>query len=1044
MGSGPPTLPPATAERRFLTTLFADLVGYTSLSEQLDPEDLRVIQRRYQNLALQIMERFGGFVAQYFGDGILVYFGYPVAHENDAERAVRAGLELSERLSALEWGLEDVTVPPLSVRIGINTGLVLIAPELLSGGAVDQSATGDSVNLAARLQVEAPPGGVLISKETFDLLEGRFECRAIGSRPIKGLLREIVIYQVVRVVPGAQRPAMRQVRSTTHMVGRERSLASILARWRTTAEKKRCQTVAVVGEAGIGKTRLVQELCSLPELANATIIMTNSHELFASTPLYPIASLLWTRTGLTVEDDERVRLEKISVFLDGLRLNSPENTQLVASLLGLATRGIVDSTAPTPLLFKKKQYEFVVSTLRQTAIEHPTLLWVEDVHWLDASSAELLFEIVASLTDVPLMVILTIRTFPKGPALPPVDEVIHLEQLGSRDCLEIAKSIIGADALTDAIVLSAVDAAEGVPLFLVQFIISLIEERLEAPTLKSKPSGVPLKLGEMMSERLDRRPGARRIVQAAACIGRSFTPDFLATLLRQTLTAVAEPLQALVDAEIMVPRRYGAEMRFEFRHALLQRIAYESIVKEERTATHGQIVDVLQSYPPASVLPEVIAHHLTEAGKFQAAIGTWLQAGTSSAQRSAHVEAIAHLQKGLGLLNNISQASTRRQLELNLQAVLVGSIIASEGATSIRVSECCLRGLQLCEEGDPTPLVLPFAFGQFTFTNCKGRIEEAESLARLFLSRAEHIGSEPGRVIGHRLLGMVLFGQAEAAAAKDHLERSLSLYSAERHSDATHQFGQNTEVHAKSLLSLVLFCLGDIDQGLKVGIDALRSADTLRHPHSTALALTYVAGWVFGLSEVTDHLMHEAKRLIVLSEQHRLGSFHAHGTALLGWALCQRGQLEQGSRLIQKAIAALDAVEFRMGVSGYLGTLADAQRRLGNLRAAEATIGRSIELMSKSSILWLEPELRRIEALIFADLSPSESEIAAGMLQRAIARARELGFPVLEHRCLLSLKQHLGRHDFQLESRLKQLSAFGNLRSRFEHAIPVAERTVTA
>jgi class 3 adenylate cyclase/tetratricopeptide (TPR) repeat protein len=1042
MGSRPLGIPPTQAERRFLTTLFVDLVGYTSLSEQLDPEDLRVIQRRYQNLTLHVMERFGGFVARYVGDGILVYFGYPVAHGNDAERAVRAALELSNRLSTLEIDLQDVTVPPLSVRIGINTGLVLIAPELLSGGTVDHSAIGDPVNVAARLQAEAPPGGVVISKETFDLLEGQFECRAVGPRPIKGLSREIIFYHVVRVVPGAK---TRQLCSSARMVGRESSVAKILARWTITGEKKRCQTILVVGEAGIGKTRLVEELCSSPDLADATILRINCHELFASTPLYPVASFLWSRTGLAVEDDEGVRLEKISTFLDELKLSSAENKQLITSLLGLATMGMVDPTAPTPLLFKQKQYQFVVSTLKRTVSARPTLLWVEDAHWLDASSAELLLEIVSALAEAPLMVVLTVRTFPKGPALPPADEIIQLEQLDSHDCLEIARSILGADALTDATVSRAIESAEGVPLFLEQFMMSLIEEQREAPIPKSKPSGVSLKLGEMMSERLDRRPGGRRIVQTAACIGRSFTPEFLSTLLRQKMTAVAEPLQALVDAEILVPRRYGAEIRFEFRHALLQRIAYESIVQEERRATHGRIVDVLQSDDRSvSVLPEVTAHHLTEAGRFEDAIGAWLKAGMNSAQKSAHVEAIAHLRRGLGLLVRVPHPGLRRQLELNLLAVLIGSIIATEGATSARVSECCLRGLQLCEEGDPTQLVLPFAFGQFTFTNCKGRIDEAESLARLFLSRAERLGNESGLVIGHRLLGMVLFGQADATAAKEHLELSLRLYSPGRDAETTHQFGQNTEVHTKSLLSFVLFCLGDIDEALKVGIDALRSADMLRHPHSTALALTYIGGWVFGFSEATNRLMHEARRLIALSEQHRLGSFHAHGTALLGWASCQRGQLEQGSRLIEEGIAALDTVEFRMAVSGYLGNLADAQRRLGNLKAAEAASARSIELMRESSCLSLEPELRRIEALIFGELSPSEPEITEGMLRRAVAHARNLGFPVFERRCLVSLKQQLRSHDFQLESRLKELSAFGNLARRIDAVMPAAERIVTA
>ena len=1044
MGSNRPEAVATKAERRYLTILFVDLVGYTQLSEQLDPEDLSILQRRYQNLSLQVMERFGGFVARYVGDGILVYFGYPTAHENDAERALRAALELLDRLRSLDTTVQETAMPPLAARIGISTGLVLVAPELLSGGAAEHSVVGEAVNLAARLQAEAPPGTTVISKDTFDLVQGLFECRELGPRSIKGLSRDVLIYQVVRPLPGAERPASRPVRTSNRMVGRRRALEMILTRWGVVIKDNRCQTVEIVGEAGIGKTRLIQEFCSRPELAEATIIQTNCHELFANTPLYPVTSLLWARAGLTVEDNEKQRLQKVAALLNELKVSSPANLQLVANLLGLAKLGVGDAIAPTPLLLKRKQYDFLVSMVRQSARARPTLLLVEDAHWLDASSAELLSEVVATLTEVPLMVLMSRRSFPKGVVLPEADEVIQLSQLDKQDSLEIVRSIPGANSLPDDTILRAVEAAEGVPLFLEQLIISLIEEVRRASDSHQKSGGIPLKLGEIMSERLDRRPAGRRIVQVAACVGRSFTPNFLAALLQQEPASIEEPLQALVDAEILVPRRYGAEIRYEFRHALLQRIAHESMVQTERRATHGQIVELLQTrHEVGPSIPEVIAYHLTEAGTFREAVGAWMRAGILTAQHSAHIEAIVHLRKGLSLLDKIPDPATRRQLEIDLQAALIGSVMATQGATSIRVSECCERGLELCRQGEPTPRVLPFAFGQFTFTNCRGKVEDAASLAQLFLRYAERMGSESGRVIGHRMLGMILFGQGEAKRAKEQFEISLSLYLPERDAATTHQFGQNTEIHTKSALSLVLFCLGDIDSALRIGIDALRTADTLRHPHSTAIPLTYVGGWVFGLSEATEELMHEAKRLIALADQHRLGAFRAHGSALMGWALCQREDLEQGARTIEQAIASLDLIEFRLAVSGYLGNLAEAHRRLGNLQAAEAACARAIEMMRESSFIWLEPELRRIEALIAGARSP---ELAETMLRRAVARAQQLGFPVLERRCLISLRQYAGGRDENIETRLRALSYLGDLAQRVARAMhdpPLPDQTRT-
>lgn len=1028
----------STVERRYLTSIFIDLVGYTALSEQLDPEDLRLLQRRYQNLALTVMERFGGFVSQFQGDGVVVYFGYPVAHENDAERALRAALEFLYRLQNLDTNVRDGSDVPLTARIGINSGLVLIGPELLSGGIAEFSAIGEAVNLAARLQAEAPPGSAVVSQETARLVEGKFTFEDLGSRAIKGLSRKIEIYRVLASVESNAAAASPLGSDATPIVGRESGIKIMLRRWFITKDERRRQTVAVIADAGIGKTRIVREFCGRPEMVESTIIQANCHELFSNTPLYPLASFLWARIGLSPEDGVDARMQKISTFLDELAVNTPENNQIVATLLGLVSMRAAESVAPTSLLVKRKQYDFIIGLLRRIASVGPTLLWVEDAHWLDASSADLLQEIVDATSDVPLLLVVTRRSFPKVVALPDFDETIELKQLTDSEAIQIARSIPGAAELPEAQIQRAVEAAEGVPLFLEQFMISLIEEHRRAPDPNPKPTGVPLLLAEKMSGRLDRRPGARRIVQAAACIGRSFGPVFLAALLQQQPQTVAEPLQALVDAEILLPRRYGAEIQYEFRHALLQRIAYESMLQLERRATHLGVVAVLRKGDQAEKTPpEVLAYHLSEAGEFADAIEAWLGAGVYAAQQSAHVEAVQHLRSGLALLDRISDLAMRRQLELKLQAALMGSIITTEGATSIHVSECCQRGLELCQTGEPTPLILPFAFGQYTYTNCHGEVQEAFSLAKLFLSLAERANSESGRVIGHRMLGTVLFGQGRAIEAKEQFDLSLALYSPERDAVTTHQFGQNTEVHTKSALSLVLFCLGDIDRALEVGADALRSADMLRHPHSTAIPLTYVGGWMFGLCDASDNVIYEAKRLLALADQHRLTAFSGHGNGLLGWGLALQGHLDEAAERIERGIQILDSIEFRLALSGFLGLLADIRRQQGNLEAAQAHCARAIDSMVASSYLWLEPELRRVEALILKETKgPSAGEET---LRQAVVCAQRLGFPVLERRCLTSLKQLLGldRRDAEIESRLKQLSHLDDLAKKVARVMNV-------
>jgi class 3 adenylate cyclase/tetratricopeptide (TPR) repeat protein len=1027
------------SEHRFLTIEFIDLVGFTDLAEQLDPEDLNLLLRRYQRLALTTMERFGGFVVQAFGDGILVYFGYPAAHGNDAERAVLAALALLQGFQELDTEVWGRTLPKLQARIGIHSGLVMIAQELLiSVGASQSAAVGEAVNLASRLQAEARVGGIAISPETAQLVEGIVECRSLGLRAIKGLSRKVEVFQVMRALPGTKLTEARLRRGAVRMVGREAAIERILSRWNVARDESRCQTVAVVGDAGVGKTRLVLELSGRPEFVDATLLMGQCREIFASTPLYPVAAFLWGRVGLTVDDAESVRHDKISAYLSELGCNTPENHELVADLLGMAGAGAT-AAAATPQLLKQRQYQFIVSIVEQAARSRTVILWIEDAHWLDPSSAELLRDIVAAAAKLPVLVLLTMRPFPTGPALADVDERVHLEPLGLHHCLELARSVPGAGALSEEMILEAVEAAQGVPFFVEQLVISLLDEQARGPAPHRRLSGVPLMLAELMSERLDRRPGARRVAQAAACVGGAFTRDFLLTLLNSDPRQVTERLEALVDAELLVPRRLGAEIRYEFRHVLLQRMAHESMVQSERRAMHARVVEVLRDAGRGEpVIAEVLAHHLTEAGAFPEATRAWLQAGVEAARRSAHIEAVEHIRNGLGLLDKIPDLAARRQSELNLQASLMGSLLATLSATSPDLAACCERGLQLCEESSaPEHMVFPFAFGQFTFVNCRGRTTEAIALAREFLARAERGGFESERVIGHRMLGQSLLAHGEAEAAKAQLEQSLRLYVHERDAATTHLYGQNTEVHTKSVLSLTQFCLGDVDAALEVGVDGLQAADAFRHPHSTAIPMVYVGGWVFGLCDATEQMMIVAKNLLALAEQHRLYGFRAHAAAFIGWALCQEGHFEAGIPMIAKAIAAFDSVQFRLSEAGHLANLADALRRVGRLAEAAETAERAMWLLSEGT-QWLEPEVRRVQALVAAARAPHQSDHAEMLLRGAVRSALEYRFPVLERRGLASLQEFLemsGRRDAGVESRLGALSCYADLGRRVARAM---------
>jgi class 3 adenylate cyclase/tetratricopeptide (TPR) repeat protein len=1021
----------AVPQRRYVSILFADLVGSTELSDQLEPEDLGVLMTRYQRLALATMERYGGFVARFSGDGVLVYFGYPVAHENDGERAVRAGLELIERLARLDSTLGKQTLPKLTVRIGIHSGLVVFGPEMASAGWFDHGAVGHTVNVANRLQAEAPPNAVVVSRETLELVEGLFDTEPLGVRKIKGLAQAIPVHKLTRVRPGANRFGGRSRRGATQMIGRKRALDRLLRLWRKTARQSRCTTVHLVGQAGVGKTRLVAELCTQAELADANILQSNCHEVYASTPLYPIGSLLWGRLALSVEEGEAIRSERVSAFLEELGINSSENQEIVAGLLGLAETSAREATEPTTALIKGKQFTFLIDLVEQIARTRPTLVWIEDAHWLDASSAELLRGIATRLANAPILLLLTFRQLPEGAALPAANDVIRLRPLVPHECLELAKCVPGAQMLPDELLSRAVKLADGIPLFVEQLVLSFIDQGAGHTNLQGKRNQFPLTLTEIVSSTLDRLGGGRRVVQAAACVGRPFTSDFLAALLEDDSAQVIEPLKALVDAEIFRTRQHGAAKRYEFRHSLLQRMAYDSMVETERRSIHGRIVDLLKSSASKRpVLSEVIAHHSTAAARFQDAIGAWFEAAASAARRSAHVEAIEHLRRGFALLGEIVDPELRRQTELNFLAAQIGSLTSIKPATSREYSECCQRGIELCNAGPPTDMIFRFLFGQYNFAIATARVAEAASLAERFLSLASGDAYAQARVIGHRLLGMAVFGQGEMLRAREQFELSVRLYSPERDAIATYMYGMNPKIYSQSMLSFTLLCLGQVDKALQVGIEALKEADSLRHPHSTVLALGFVGGYVFGLCGAKDALMRFTRRLIAISEQHQLSHFRAIGQNKLGWALCQNGDLQQGISVLEPAIQALETAEFRLALPFDLAILADAKRRVGDLDGARAVCARALQMISDTGQKWIEPEALRIEALTVHDLYPEEPARAEAILRRAVECARHLALPVFELRCLLSLKHVLRTADSDVDIRLKELSSLGDLEMR--------------
>ena len=661
--------PSVALERRYLTIVFSDLVGYTQLSEQMDPEDLRDLQLRYQREGLTTMEGYGGFVASYSGDGILVYFGYPTAHENDAERAVRAALELVKRVPTLEAKAGAEPGTPLAVRIGVHSGLLVIGAELLSMGRTEFGVVGEAVNLASRLKDEAPVNSVVVSNETLELVEGLFETESLGDRRIRGLSRNVMLHRIIGPRYASGRTGGRMRRGATRMVGREREAEQLLALWRKATQEQRCMMAQVVGEAGVGKTRLIQDFCQRPSSSGATILRMNCLEIFATTPLYAVGQLLLVRASDwppgTTRTPERQRYRRTSAASTATRRRTaPCSRAWLAS--PWPGRAVPRQSRRWPS--SRSSSPSSRSMSRELCDNKPTVLWIDDAHWLDPSSAELLPRIIERLARAPVLVLADHPVVSQGARAARAGPRYFPRAAAARGMPASWRSPFPGPRRFPK------TCWPGRPRPATAFRCSSSNwSSRSSARVRALAAGagteddLPLTLGEIMSERLDRLEGGRRVVQAAACIGRSFAADFLGPLLESADVAVVEPLEALVEAEILRRRRDDDRTTYEFRHALLQRVAYELMIQADRRAMHARIADLLkQRSNSMPAIPEVMAHHLTQAERSQEAITAWLDAAAAASRRSALVEAIAHIRNGLALLDGIREPQVRRQLELSL------------------------------------------------------------------------------------------------------------------------------------------------------------------------------------------------------------------------------------------------------------------------------------------------------------------------------------------------------------------------------------------
>jgi TOMM system kinase/cyclase fusion protein len=1000
------------AERRQLTVMFCDLVDSTALAVQLDPEDLREVVRAYQETSAAMIQRFGGYIAQYLGDGLLVYFGYPQAHEDDAQRAVRASLGLVAAMGELNARLARHTGVRLAVRIGIHTGLVVVG-EMGGGSRQEQLALGETPNVAARIQGLAAPDTVAISPATFRLVRGYFTCQDLGSHALKGLAAPLQVYRILGESEAQSRLEVAEASGFTPLVGRESEVAVLLERW-AQSQEGRSQVVLLRGEAGIGKSRLVEALREHVRREGATRIAFRCSPYYQNSALYPVIDHLQRFLQWQRDDTPEAKLDTLEQMLRTYRLPLEDVVPLFAALLSVPLPERYPALNLTPQRQRQKTQEALVAWLLEEAERQPVLTVWEDLHWADPSTLEVLGLVLDQAPTARMLILLTCRPELRPPWGPqaPVTQVI-LNRLGHTQIETMITLLTGGKTLPVEVVQQVVAKTDGIPLFveeLVKMILEsgLVREETDRYVLTGPlPSlAIPSTLHDSLMARLDRLSTTRTLIQLGAVLGREFAYELLQAVAAVDEMTLEQGLAQLMDAELIHQRGLPPQSQYIFKHALIQEAAYQSLLRSTRQQYHQRIAQVLEAQFPETVetQPELLAHHYTEAGLSESAVGYWQRAGQHANAHSANAEALSHLTKGLAVLTTLPETPERFQRELALQTLLAQVLKDAKGYAHPAVEQAYTRARELCRQIGETPQLFPTLLGLSIYYVVRAELQTARELGAQLLSLAQRDQDPVLLVEAHYALGVTYFWLGEFASAREHLEQGIAHYDPQRHQAHLALFGQVTGAVCLCRVAPVLWYLGYPDQARARSHEAHMLARELSHPFSLAYVLLWTALLYTHHREVQE-TQEWADAATVLSIEREFPFWSIQGMILQGWALAAQGQGAEGMAQIHQGLVALRATGTEVLRPYYLGLLADAYGKMRQVREGLALLDEALALVNKTGERWPEAELHRLKGELLLLLSADNHAEAEGCLHQALAVARRQQAKSLELRAATGLSR---------------------------------------
>jgi TOMM system kinase/cyclase fusion protein len=1001
----------ADAERRQLTVMFCDLVESTALSGQLDPEDLREVVRAYQQVCSEVITRFDGHIAQLLGDGLLVYFGYPQAHEDDAQRAVRTGLGILNAMGDLNTRLQQEKGIQLALRMGIHTGLVVIG-EMGGVGRQEQLALGEVPNVCSRIEGLAAPNTIAMSEATYRLVQGYFECQDLGAQTLRGVAEPLHVYRVLQGSGARGRLDVAITRGLTPLVGRESEVTLLLERWEQ-AKAGHGQVVLLTGDAGIGKSRLVQMLKEHVANQPHTCWECRSLSYFENTALFPLTDLFQRLLQFQAEDTSDEKLEKLEQALPQYRLSLEETVPLFAPLLALS---LPEQHYPplnlSPQRQRQKTLETIITILLELAEHQPVLFIVEDLHWTDPTTLELIGLLLDQTPTASLLVLLTCRPHfqPAWHHRSYLTE-ITVNRLSHAQVGQIVTCVTDGKTLPKEVLQQILVKTDGVPLFVEEMTKALLEsgslKEVEGQyelTGSFDTFAIPATLQDSLMERLDRLVTAKGIAQLAAVIGRQFAYTLLQMVSQVDEMTLQRELGRLVEAELVYQRGVPPQSTYVFKHALIQDTAYQSLLKSTRQQYHQRVAHVLEAQFPAIVdqQPELLAHHFTEAGLTEKAVGYWHQAGQRASERSAHVETISHITKGLELLQTWPETPQRHQREVDMLIALGASLIATKGYGAPEVEQTYLCAQHLCQHLEDPQRRFAVLRGLCGYYIVRAEYQTACKLGEQLLTLAQQVHNTSLLLAAHRVLGAALSFLGMTALAHTHFVQGLALYNPQQHRTFAFLYGEDTGVVSLGHAAWALWRLGYPEQGLAQSDKAILLAQQIAHAFSLGQALN-AAAIIHQFRRDPRATQASAEAAIRLATDQGFPYWMAYGLILRGWALAEQGQAKEGIAQLSQGLSAFQATGAEVFRTYFLALLAEAHNIIGQPEAGLAVLTEALTFAETTAERWYEAELYRLKgALLLQQHSDNQAE-ADTCFHHALDIARSQQAKSLELRAATSL-----------------------------------------